>query len=451
MIKYIAVTCFIFISLSFQAQERNPWSLDSCISYAQQKNIQINRSKLNMERVSQDELTAKASLAPSLNASFNQGFNFGQSLDPFTNTFATDRVQYGNYGANLSFDLFQGLSKIKEVKRSQSDYVVQQLETARLINDISLNVATAYLQILFQKELLSVAVEQLEISEMQMERVGMLYEAGQVPNSDYLDIKSQVASNELSRVQAENDLLLSYVNLVQLMQLPIDLQANFDIEIPDLEGYNDMDLFVTPGEVYKAALAIMPEVQRDRESIKRNELNMEVVKGNYWPSLVFSAGAGSGYSGKNFSDPTDPTSPIKTWGDQFTDNLNYRTDLGLRIPIFNGLQVRTSTQKAEIAIREATYNLEETKNNLEQSIQKAYYDALAAKQKYLASITAVESLSESFAYSQIRYEEGVINQVEYNQTKTTLTKAQSDLVQAKFDYIFRLKILDFYQGKPLEL
>jgi outer membrane protein len=451
MIKYLAVITLFFISISQQAQERVPWTLDSCISYAQEKNIQINRSKLNMERVGQDELTAKASLAPSLNASFNQGFNFGQSLDPFTNTFATDRVQYGNYGANLSFDFFRGLSKIKEVKRSQADYTVQQLETQRLINDISLNVATGYLQILFQKELLAVATEQLEISEMQMERIQILYEAGQVPNSDYLDIISQVASNELTRVQAENDLLLSYVSLVQLMQLPVELQSTFDIVVPDLEVYQDMDLLITPGEVYRAALDVMPEVKRDRESIKRNELNMQVVKGNYWPSLTFSAGAGSGYSGKNLSDPTDPTSAVKSWGDQFTDNLNYRTDIGLRIPIFNGLQVRTSTQKAEIAIREASYNLAETKNNLEQSIQKAYYDALAAKQKYLASITAVESLSESFTYSEIRYEEGVINQVEYNQTKTTLTKAQSDLVQAKFDYIFRLKILDFYQGKPLEL
>lgn len=451
MIKYIAALSLLFISISHQAQERTPWSLDSCISYAQEMNIQINRSKLNMERVSQDELTAKASMAPSLNASFNQGFNFGQSIDPFTNQFATDRVQYGNYGANLSFDFFRGLSKLKEIKRSQSDYTVQQLETQRLINDISLNVATGYLQILFQKELLAVAQEQLEISEMQMERIEILYEAGQVPNSDFLDIISQVASNELTRVQAENDLLLSYVSLVQLMQLPVELQSTFDIEVPNLDTYQDMELMITPGEVYTEALNVMPEVRRDREAIKRNELNMQVVKGNYWPSLVFSAGAGSGYSGRNYSDPTDPTSPIKSWGDQFSDNLNYRTDLGLRIPIFNGLQVRTSTQKAEIAIREASYNLQETKNNLEQSIQKAYYDALAAKQKYLASITAVESLSESFAYSQIRYEEGVINQVEYNQTKTTLTKAQSDLVQAKFDYIFRLKILDFYQGKPLEL
>lgn len=451
MNKYIASLIIIFLALNAKSQERTPWSLDSCISYAQEKNIQINRSKLNIERAERDELNAKASLYPSLNASFTQGYNFGKSIDPFTNTFATDQVQYGNYGADLTFDIFRGLSKRKEVKRIQSNYLVQQLETNRMKNDISLNIATGYLQILFQKELLKVATEQIEISKMQMDRVKKLYDVGQVPNSDFLDIKAQVANDELTRVQAENSLLLSYIDLVQMMQLPVDLQKNFDIEIPNLDTYENIELIVTPTEVYLAALDIMPEVKRDQETVRRNELNMEVVKGGYWPSLVFSAGVGSGYSGLNYSLPGDENSGVKTWGDQFGDNLNYRTAISLRVPIYNGLQTRTSSQKAEIAVRESSFNLAQTKNNLEQSIQKAYYDALAAKQKYLASVIAVESLAESFAYSQLRYEEGVIDQVEYNQVKTNLTKAQSDLVQAKFDYIFRLKILDFFQGKPLEL
>ncbi len=451
MIKYIASAILILAATSLQAQEKVKWQLDSCISFAQEENIQINRSKLNMERVQQDELNAKASLLPSINASASQGFNFGQSIDPFTNQFATERVQYGNYGASLSFDLFRGLSKYKEVKRSQTDYEVNKLETDRMINDISLNIATGYLQILFQQELLKVAQEQVAISQMQVDRVKQLFDAGQVANSDYLDIKAQLANDELTKVKAENELLLSYVNLVQLMQLPAELQRDFDIEVPDLSAYDNMELFVTPGEVYNAALEIMPEVLRDKESIARNEMNLQVVKGNYWPSLSFTAFAGSGYSGRNYNDFNDPESGTKSWGDQFNDNLNYQTGLSLRIPIYNGLAVRTSTQKAEIAIREASYNLSETKNNLEQAIQKAYYDALAAKQKYSASITAVESLTEAFAYSQLEYEEGVIDQVTYNQVKTNLTKAESDLVQAKFDYIFRLKILDFYQGKPLEL
>lgn len=446
MIRYITAIFVFLIGTGLQAQERVQWGLDTCISYAQENNIQINRSKLNIENIEQDQLNAKASLFPNLNASFSQGYNFGRSIDPFTNTFATNEVPYGNYGANLGFDIFKGLSKMQEVKRSKSDLLVSQLETNRMKNDISLNIATAYLQILFQKELLKVATEQVEISQMQEDRVKKLFDAGQVPNSDYLDIKAQVANDELTRVQAENSLLLSYVDLVQLMQLPIEAQQTFDIEIPNLDSYSDVELFVTPKEVYNAALSIMPEVKRDEETIIRNELNMKSVKGNYWPSLTFSAGMGSGYSGLN----VDQEGNTKTWGNQFEDNLNYQTALSLRVPIYNGLAVRTSSQKAEIAVRQASYNLAETKNNLEQSIQKAYYDALAAKQKFFASESAVESLSESFAYSQLRYEEGVINQVEYNQIKTNLTKAQSDLVQAKFDYIFRLKILDFYQGKPLE-
>ncbi len=451
MTKYFTSIFLFLVALTVNAQERTPWALDSCIAYAQEKNIQINRSKLNMDRVERDELNAKASLFPTVNASFSQGVNFGRSIDPFSNEFATNDVQYGNYGANLSFDLFRGLSKMKEIKRSQSDYLVAQLETDRMKNNISLNVATGYLQILFQKELLMVAEENLEISKLQEDRVKKMFDAGQVPNSDYLDIKAQVANDELLRVQAENSMILSYVDLIQLLQLPTELQKTFDVEIPNLDNYNELDLLVTPTEVYTEALTLMPEIKRDEETITRSELTMQAVKGNYWPSLTFTAGVGSGYSGLNMLVPGDPNSAIKSWGDQFSDNLNYQTGLSLRVPIFNGLQVRTSSQKAEIAVREAQYNLAETKNNLEQSIQKAYYDALAAKQKFFASEIAVESLAESFTYSQLRYEEGVIDQVEYNQVKTNLTKAQSDLVQSKFDYIFRLKILDFYQGKELEL
>jgi outer membrane protein len=289
----------------------------------------------------------------------------------------------------------------------------------------------------------------LDITVLQVDRIQKLYDAGSAPNSDFLDIKAQLASNELTKVQAENAMYLAYVDLVQLMQLSIEAQAGFDVEIPDLDAYEEQDMVITAREVYFASLEVMPEVERDRQSIKSSELNYQAVKGNYWPSLVFSAGAGTRYNGNFLNDFLDPESGTVPWGTQFNDNLNYSTTLSLRIPIYNGLSVRTSTQKAEISIRDAQYQFEQTKTDLEQSIQKAYYDAVAAKQKYYASQVAVEALVESFAYSQLKFEEGVINQVEYNQVKTNLTKAQSDLVQAKYDYIFRVKILDFYQGKPL--
>lgn len=438
MVRITLVLTFFLNGMLAFAQEREMWSLDTCISYAQENNIQINRSKLNIERVEQDQLNSKASLFPSINARLNQGFSFG--TDPFSNASTIDGTQYGNYDANLSFDIFNGLSKMSDLKRNQSNLLVQQFETDRMKNDISLNIATAYLQILFQKELLKVADEQLTISQEQVDRIDQLFQAGQVPNSDLLDIKAQLANDELTRVQAENDLILSYVNLVQLMQLPLEIQSSFDVEIPDLEQFEDRELVITPNEIYQASLEIMPEIKRDQEAITTSEYNYKAVKGNYWPSLSLSAGMGSRYS-------SDGSEPI--WGNQINDNLNYQTGLSLQIPIFNGLSVKTGTQKAEISIRESQYNLAETKNNLEQSIQKAYYDARAAKQKYLASQLAVTSLAESFAYSQLRFEEGVINQVEYNQVKTNLTRAQSDLVQSKYDYIFRLKIIDFYQGKPL--
>jgi outer membrane protein len=430
-----------------QNNTSNIWDLPKCIEYAQENNIQINKSKLNIERVEQDELNSKASLYPSLNAGLNQGFNFGTNA--FTGATTRGSQQFGNYNANLSFDVFRGLSKTKQVKQSQAELSVSKLETDRMKNDISLNISTAYLNILFQKELLKVAVEQVDITQLQVDRIEKLLNAGGVPKSDLLDIKAQLANDELTKVQVENAMYLAYVDLVQLMQLPVEDQVGFDIEVPNLDTYEEQDFLITPGEVYTASLTVMPEVQRDQRAIESSELTHSVVKGDYWPRLIFSAGAGTRYNGNFTEDFTDPDSPVVPWGTQFNDNLNYSTTLTLQIPIFNGLAVRTNTQKAEISVRDAQYQYEQTKTNLEQSIQKAYYDARAARQKYFASQIAVDALVESFAYSQLKFEEGVINQVEYNQVKTNLTKAQSDLVQAKYDYIFRLKILDFYQGKPL--
>ena len=445
------IVTILMLSLSTvvigQNNTSNIWNLPKCIAYAQENNIQINRSKLSIESVEQDELNSKASMFPSLNANLSQGFNF--NTNAFTGATTRGTQQNGNYNASLSFDLFRGLSKLNQIKQSQADLMVSKLETDKMKNDISLNISTAYLQILFQKELLKVAIEQVDITLLQVDRIEKLYKAGGAPNSDLLDIKAQLANDELTKVQVENAMYLAYVDLVQLMQLPVEDQVGFDIEIPNLDSYEDQEFLITPGEVYKASLEVMPEVERDMRAIERSEITHEVVKGNYWPSLVFSAGAGTRYSGNFYNDLTDPESGTVPWGTQFDENLNYFTTVSLRIPIYNGLNVRTNSQKAEISVRDAQFRYEQTKTDLEQAIQKSYYDARAARQKYFASQIAVDALVESFAYSQLKFEEGVINQVEYNQVKTNLTKTQSDLVQSKYDYIFRLKILDFYQGKPL--
>jgi len=449
MNRIFSLLVLLFFSTISMAQtnKTNIWSLEKCISFAQENNIQIVRSGLNIEQSEQDKLNSFASMFPSVNANLNQGFNFGTNA--FTGATTNSTQQFGNYSANLSLDIFKGLSKISELKRNKVDILVNQLTTEKMKNDISLNISLAYLQILFQKELLKVAQEQVDITELQVSRIQKLYDAGQNPHSDLLDIQSQLASNELTKVQAENAMYLAYVDLVQIMQLPIEEQKDFDIVVPSLESYKQEDLLVSPGEVYNASLTVMPEIRRDEKAIESSELNYSVVKGNYWPSLVFSAGAGTRYNGNFYNIPIDPESGRVPWTTQFNDNLNYSTTVSLRIPIYNGLAVRTSTQKAEIAIRDAQFRLEQTKTDLEQTIQKAYYDALAAKQKFIASQIAVDALTEAFTYSELKFEQGLINQVEYNQVKTNLTKAQSDLVQAKYDYIFRIKILDFYQGKPL--
>ncbi len=470
------VIVFVLAMLTMAVQPvlaQESWTLNKCIEYAVQNNIQVKQSAISSEIAKATYKQSKGNLLPSLNGFASHGYNWGQTIDPFTNQFASQRVRQNSFSLRSDVTLFAGFSNMNAMKQSKYDYEASKFDVEKMRNDISMNVATSFLQIMFNEELLAVAEQQVAITGQQVERTNKLVEAGQLPKGDALNLASQLATEEQNMVNAQNNLTLSYLSLIQLLQLQGADANSFKIQRPDLPEVNESMVNGTPADVYNTALLQMPEIKASEQRVMSAEKSMASAKGGRSPQLTLSGSYGTGYSGASsepFGEPTfsvdtfgvtafslEPVlipsvsynTRIKSFADQFDDNLNKSLTFSLTIPIFNGWSVETNINRSRLNHENAKLTLESTKNQLLSDIQRAYTDALGAYKSYNASKKSVEALRESFKYAEIRYQEKMINAVDYNDAKNKLTNAESDLLRSKYDYIFKTKVLDFYQGKPL--
>ncbi len=467
------LSLFLLGSLNLNAQDK-VWSLEECISYAIEHNIQIQQNKINQEVSKQDVAAARYGLAPNLNGFTSFGYNFGQAIDPFTNEFATNQVATGSVSLSSNVVLFNGFNNINAVKRSQANLKVAEFNLEKIKNDISLNIANQYLRILFNKELLKNADNQLKVTQVQKERVNKQVQAGSLPEGDLKDIEAQYATEELQIINAENDLNLAKLNLAQLLRL--ESAEGFRIETPNLNNFKSVSQLISPESLYATALQIMPEVKSSEYNYYSSQRSKLIAQAGYTPSLSLSGSIGSGYSGNNreisgFANPSivgtgsfvegtnnrvvrfeaDPIFDDKKFTNQLDDNFNKSLSLRLNIPIFNGLTARTNVQKAKLQMQSAELDLENTKLALRQNIESAYNDATSALKRYRAAEKSVDALKTSFSYTQQRFDVGLVNSFEFNSEKNRLNNAESELLQAKYSYIFSTKILDFYQGKAFKL
>ncbi len=471
----LLILLFFASNLSAQEAEAKVWTLEECINYALENNIQVQQTEINQQLAEQDLKASKYDLLPNLNGFATNIYNFGQTIDPFTNQFATERVRSNSLGINTQLTLFDGFRNINTVKRNQADLESSKFDLEKMKNDISLNIANQYLQILFNKELLKNARNQLLVTQIQIDRVSKQVKAGALPEGSLRDIEAQFASEELQVVNAENQLRLSKLNLAQLLRLAN--AEEFDVLSPPLDDFQGVSELITPGALYLTALDIMPEIKSAEYSYYSAEKNRSLARGAYYPSLTMTGSVGSGYSGANqivtdrefvgftpngntvngnpqmpvFSPSFLPTFETKPFADQLDDNFNRSFGFRLNIPIFNGMATRIGVQRAKLSVQSAELALEDSKLQLRQNIESAHNDAVAALKRYKAARKSVEALKLSFAYTQERFNVGLINSFDFNNEKNRLNNAQSELLQAKFDYIFRTKVLDFYQGKAINL
>ncbi len=439
------IILFVTSPLLLLSQQK-VWTLEECIGHALKNNIQIKQQEIATKYQASALELSKLSLLPTLNGSASHNYAFGRALDETTYEFTDNQtVQSNNFNAGTNVTLFRGLVNYNTIRRNQYELLASEQDLEGFKDNISLNIALAYLQILLNMELVTATEAQVEMTNQQIERTRKLVDAGSLARGNLLDIEAQSAREELQLVNMQNQLTLSYLALAQMLELPaVD---DFAISIPALT----IDPVIVKGDpsgIYSIAEKTRPEIIGAEYRLKSSEYDLSIAKGGRSPRLSLGASVGTAYSDNRVNPFTlEPYS----FSNQLNDNLNYGVGFSLNIPIFNGWQVNTNISNSKLGIENSRYALEATKKQLYKNIQQAFTDAEGALKKYTASGKAVASMEEAFRYSEQKLNNGLVTAVEYNQSKTLLLNAQSEMAQAKYEYVFKIKVLDFYKGIPITL
>lgn len=486
-IRYRALGLLFFLGISciqLQGQDTartgkkgddKVWSLQECVKHAHENNLQVRKRKLSVKSSELDRKQSYYDLLPNLNAFGNHGYNWGQRVDQFTNQFVTRRVRSNSFSLSSELVLFQGMQRYNRIQQREEELKAAKAQVQKAKNDIALQIATAYLQILFSKEILDVRKGQRDRSKMQVERMRDLYDAGEVSKGEMLDVVSQWESEKLKVVQARNDLELNRLRLIQLLQLKGPKAQDFSIQDPPSRLSNKDSLEGSAASIFQKAADRMPSIKAAEASIQGAEERLAAAQGGRSPTLSLSGSYGTGYSGMRKERVGQPnvtgydTVGLTTGGEavlqpnisqetrtipfkeQFKDNLNQTVGLQLSVPIFQRMAVNTQIKKARINLQKARLDKESARDQLRQDIQQAYADAIAARRKYRAAQKTVKAREESFSYAKARFEAGAINAVDYANAKTQLAQAHSEMLQAKYEKLFKQKVLGFYLGEPLTM
>jgi len=431
------LSCF-FIFTSIQAQQI--WSLEDCIDYALKNNISLKQSELNIELNKNEYFQSKMELLPSVNISNSFNNNRGRYINPFTNEFDEEVSSSLNLTYNSNFSLFSGFKNINQIKKAANESLksIYDLESAQ--NDLISSIALSYLQILFNEELYQTSESQLDLTKNQENRIKTLVEAGSIAQGELLNIQSQLALEEQQLIQAENQLNLSKLQLAQLLELDQYENLNvlkLDIKVPIFKIKNNINTD------YSIALNTQSSIKSSELQINSAIYDLKIAKANYLPNLSIGHRISTLY--------LDNVDDIFTFNEQLKNNQQSAIYLSLNIPIFNKWSVRNSVAQSKIQIENSQLNAQQAKNQLRKNMEQAYADQLAAYKKHLATQKAVIAFKEAFTYINERYELGMVNSYEFNESKNKLITAESDELRAKYDLIFKVKLYEFYTSLKFEL
>mgnify|MGYP000686991116 CR=1 FL=1 len=437
MKKRILILALFIASFSF-AQDKQ-WTLQECVNYAVENNISVKQAQLNAQTNEQNIKSAKGQFLPSVSASASHNVNIG-SQEIYTNNFVDQTNHSTNLGVSVSQSIFNGFRNTLLHKQSLLSLESSNIELDRIRDDISLNVVNSYLNILFNIENLAVAQSQYAFSEKQLGQVKELVDAGVQPKGNLLDVEATLANDEQRVIAAENSLMLAKLTLSQLLQLPSD---TFEVKAVEVGTPSNQLLYENSASVYNVAVANRSEIKSAEKNIEISKISTDVSKSGYLPSLSASY---SYSTGARYSSLTDTELSMFN---QFENNLGHRLGLSLNIPIFSRFQNKTSVAKSKIQEENAQLNLEQAKLNLQSNIERAFTDARAALKTYTASKKSLESQELAFNNAQERFNIGVMNSFDLDQARNRLVNAEASLINAKYDFVFKTKVLDFYAGKSL--
>ena len=442
MRQTILFISLLLISIGGKAQER--WSLRRCIDYAIEHNINIRRTANAVEQSAVEANTAKWARLPNLNGSAGQSWNWGRTQTAVKNEdtgdYSTVYVNTNSQGSNLnlstSIPLFTGLQIPNQYALAKLNLKAATADLAKAQEDIAINVASAYLQVLFNQELQQVAESQVELSLQQQARITRLADMGKASMAEVAEAKARVAQDQMTAVQARNNYELALLDLSQLIEL--ESPEGFLLESPDVSFA--LQQLTPPDEIYQTALVNKPAIQAAEYRLEGSKHSIRIAQSAYYPQLNLNGSLGTNYY----------STINRTFHQQMGDNFSKYVGLSLSVPIFNRFSTRNRVRSARLQRDNYELQLTETKKTLYKEIQQAWYNAVAAESKYRSSHTAAEAGAESFRLMSEKYENGKANAVEYNEAKQNLMRAQSDELQAKYEYLFRSKILDFYKGETIE-
>ena len=435
---------FIIFHLSFSpCGAQTPWTLEKCIDYAVEHNITVRQIENQIEQRQLQLQTSKAQRLPDLNASAGQNFSFGRGLTA-ENTYTNTNTSSTSFSIGTSVPLFTGFQIPNQVKLSQLNLeaATKDLEKAR--NDIRTQVAQAFVQTLYDMEISNVARRQIAIDSAQVARLKVLLEVGRASHAELSQQQATLAQSQLTATQAQNNVQLALLNLSQLLEL--DTPEGFAIAVPDSSLHSSLltpnSSLLTPESIFAEAVGIRPEIQSEQVRLKATEHSIKIAQAGLYPSLSFSAGLGTNYY-------TTSGFPSDGFGKQLKNNFSQYLGFNLSIPIFNRLQTRSSIRSARVDRLNQQLQLDNVRKQLYKEIQQAYYNTVAARQKLASSQQARQASQDAFALVQAKYEQGKATITEFNEARNNMLKAESDLTQARYEYLYQTALIRFYQGKPM--
>ena len=428
------------LALAGSIRAQQGWTLDRCIDYALENNIQIRQSDIAAQTRDVDLNTARSNRLPGVSASASQSWSFGRSLT-IDNTYANTNTASTSFSIGADMTLFAGGRVSGNIHNAQLGLEAAKADLERIKDDVRVQVAQAFIQIVYNRSILDVARNQVTIDSMQVERLDALAAIGKASSAEVASQRATLAQSQLSVTQAQNNLNMSILTLTQLLELPSP--EGFDVIQPDADAI-EFSIPDSPEQIYAQALDIKPAVKSEEIRLQQASNSIDIAKGGYYPTLSLSAGAGTGYY-------TSSNRTSDNFGSQMKNNFGPHVGLNLSIPIFSRNNNRNSVRSAQLNMMNQEMQLDNVKKQLYKEIQQAYYNTVSSKSRYESSQEVQTSAQESFELMQAKYEGGKASITEFNESKNRLVTAQADVIKYRYEYLFNTALLDFYRNSSFEL
>lgn len=451
-VKLLLLVLTLFFGVNTSLAQNKKWTIEECVDYALKNNISIKQTELDAETTAIGKRTALGSFLPSINANASHSWNIGLNQNITTGLLENQTTQFTSAGLNSNVTLYNGLQNQNKLRKANLSIIAAQYQLSKMKDDISLNVANAYLQILFNKENLKVQKEQLAYDEKQQKRSEELVASGVVARGDLLDVKATVAADKQKVIAAENNLFISKLSLAQLLQLE-DFKT-FDIADVDYEAKTSAIMLQKPEDIVSKAKEDRVELKIAKTNLQIAEKDVKIAKGAFQPSLMgfYSFSSRVSYTdrilGIDGSGNPIIAGPLPFF-DQFSNNKGHNFGVQLNVPILNGFSAKNNLERTKIAYERSKTVEKQTELDLERNVYTAITNANVAKQAYEAAVTALDARKEAFNYAKEKYAVGMMNSFDFNQSQTLYVNAQSEVLRTKYDYIFKVKIVEFYFGIPI--